>query len=177
MSDWRFQARCAEPQYDSELWFPVGTTGPAEEQIEDAKAECRRCDVIEECLRYALDNGLEHGVWGGLSEDERRALKRRGQRAERRATGQVPVPRDLVDATPAREALVRVTQTGASLGDVSRLAGADGHHAPTASLSDIAKGRRARIDRARSAAVLAACKAILTVHTHQQRTQRQEVPA
>lgn len=170
MSDWRFQARCAEPQYDSELWFPIGTTGPAELQIEEAKAVCRRCDVVETCLRWALDTGQDAGVWGGLSEDERRALKRRGRRA--RTAGRVS--RDLVDATPARDALRKVVKTGASLADVARLVEADGHPIPSASLTDIEKGRRARINRERSAAVLAACEAILAVHTHRQ---RQEVPA
>lgn len=173
MSDWRFQARCAEPQYDSELWFPIGTTGPAELQIEEAKAVCRRCDVVETCLRWALDTGQDAGVWGGLSEDERRALKRRGRRA--RTAGRVS--RDLVDAAPARDALRKVVETGASLADVARLVEADGHTVPSASLTDIEKGRRARINRERSAAVLSACEAILAVHTHRQRVQRQEVPA
>jgi WhiB family redox-sensing transcriptional regulator len=42
---------------------------------------CRRCDVREPCLAWALESGQDHGVWGGLSEDERRALKRRNARA------------------------------------------------------------------------------------------------
>ena len=56
---------------------PIGNTGPAILQIEQAKAVCRRCDVIETCLKWAIDTGQDSGVWGGLSEDERRALKRR----------------------------------------------------------------------------------------------------
>ena len=44
---------------------------------------CRRCEVIETCLKWALDSGQDAGVWGGLSEDERRALKRRNARARR----------------------------------------------------------------------------------------------
>ena len=50
-------------------------------QIEEAKQVCRRCDVREQCLAWALEAGQDHGVWGGLSEDERRALKRRNARA------------------------------------------------------------------------------------------------
>ena len=41
----------------------------------------RRCEVREQCLAWALEAGQDHGVWGGLSEDERRALKRRNARA------------------------------------------------------------------------------------------------
>lgn len=78
---WRHRAACLEE--DPELFFPVGNTGPALLQIEQAKAVCGPCDVIETCLRWALDTGQDAGVWGGLSEDERRALKRRSSRARR----------------------------------------------------------------------------------------------
>jgi WhiB family redox-sensing transcriptional regulator len=44
---------------------------------------CRTCDVIDQCLKYALEMNQDYGVWGGLSEDERRALKRRAMRARR----------------------------------------------------------------------------------------------
>ncbi|MEV5819246.1 WhiB family transcriptional regulator [Micromonospora haikouensis] len=63
---------------DAELFFPVGTTGPALLQAEQAKAVCRRCPVVDQCLQWALTNGVDDGVWGGMSEDERRAVKRRG---------------------------------------------------------------------------------------------------
>lgn len=43
----------------------------------DEKSLCRRCPVTSECLRFALDNGCNTGVWGGLDENERKALKRR----------------------------------------------------------------------------------------------------
>jgi WhiB family redox-sensing transcriptional regulator len=80
--DWRHTAACRDE--DPELFFPIGTTGPALMQVEDAKAVCRRCDVAEACLNWALENGQDAGVWGGLSEDERRALKRRRARARAR---------------------------------------------------------------------------------------------
>ena len=73
--DWRDRAACLDE--DPELFFPIGNTGPAILQIEEAKAVCRRCDVIDTCLKWALESGQDAGVWGGLSEDERRALKRR----------------------------------------------------------------------------------------------------
>ena len=72
--DWRHFAECREE--DPELFFPVGTSGPALQQIAEAKAVCHRCPVSAECLRWALATG-QVGIWGGLSEDERRALKRR----------------------------------------------------------------------------------------------------
>jgi WhiB family redox-sensing transcriptional regulator len=72
--DWRHIAACREE--DPELFFPIGTTGPAVLQIEEAKAVCHSCSVIDECLTWALESGQEAGVWGGPSEDERRALKR-----------------------------------------------------------------------------------------------------
>ena len=80
--DWRHAARCRDE--DPELFFPIGNTGPALLQIEDAKMVCRTCSVTEDCLTWALESGQDAGVWGGLSEDERRALKRRGARARAR---------------------------------------------------------------------------------------------
>lgn len=73
--DWRHRARCRNE--DPELFFPVGMSGPALLQISEAKAVCQRCPVKAECLDYALRNGEDAGVWGGMSEDERRVLKRR----------------------------------------------------------------------------------------------------
>src|SRR6187200_3083796 len=77
--DWRHKAACLDE--DPELFFPIGNTGPALLQIEEAKQVCRRCEVRDACLQWALEAGQDHGVWGGLSEDERRALKRRAARA------------------------------------------------------------------------------------------------
>jgi len=77
--DWRHLAACREE--DPELFFPIGTTGPALLQIEQAKAVCDSCSVIDDCLSWAMESGQDSGVWGGLSEEERFALKRRGVRA------------------------------------------------------------------------------------------------
>jgi WhiB family redox-sensing transcriptional regulator len=76
--DWRHRAICRDE--DPELFFPVGTSGPALLQIAEAKSVCRRCPVVSECLDHALGSGEEAGVWGCMSEDERRALKRRNAR-------------------------------------------------------------------------------------------------
>lgn len=79
--DWRDRAACLAE--DPDLFFPVGTGGPALLQVEQAKAVCRRCPVRQACLRQALAEGQDSGVWGGLSEEERRSLKRRNARARR----------------------------------------------------------------------------------------------
>ncbi|MGH3921683.1 MAG: WhiB family transcriptional regulator [Pseudonocardiaceae bacterium] len=76
---WRDRAACRD--MDSELFFPIGTTGPALDQAERAKAVCAGCPVSSQCLEFAMSTG-QNGVWGGLTEDERRALRRR-----RNATG------------------------------------------------------------------------------------------
>jgi len=73
--DWRHDAACRDE--DPELFFPVGNSGPALLQIAEAKAVCHRCPAASECLAWALASGQDSGVWGGMSEDERRALKRR----------------------------------------------------------------------------------------------------
>ncbi|MFD5074107.1 WhiB family transcriptional regulator [Streptomyces sp. NPDC058371] len=85
MENWRDAAACRS--VDPDLFFPVGTTGPALLQIQEAKAVCRGCPVRDACLQWALDTGQTIGVWGGTSENERRALKRRmpGRRREDRA--------------------------------------------------------------------------------------------
>ncbi|MFE9680248.1 WhiB family transcriptional regulator [Streptomyces sp. NPDC002701] len=75
MEGWREYAECRT--VDPDLFFPIGTTGPALVQIEDAKSVCRRCPVSGECLDWALETGQSIGIWGGKSEGERRALKRR----------------------------------------------------------------------------------------------------
>jgi WhiB family redox-sensing transcriptional regulator len=76
--DWRHRAACRDE--DPELFFPVGTSGPALTQVAEAKAVCHRCPVASDCLAWALATGQDAGVWGGMSEEERRALKRRRAR-------------------------------------------------------------------------------------------------
>ena len=71
---WRAASACRDT--DPDLFFPVGTTGTALEQIKAAKAICKECTVRAECLEYALVNNQESGIWGGTSEDERRALRK-----------------------------------------------------------------------------------------------------
>ncbi len=79
--DWRSRAACLN--VDPELFFPIGNTGPALAQAAEAKAVCHKCEVEEVCLRWAMENNQDSGVWGGKSEEERRSLKRRAARARR----------------------------------------------------------------------------------------------
>ncbi|WP_030982754.1 WhiB family transcriptional regulator [Streptomyces sp. NRRL S-1813] len=81
--DWRHDAVCRE--VDPEIFFPVGNTGPALLQIEEAKAVCHRCPVMGQCLQWALESRQDAGVWGGMSEDERRAMRRRAARNRARS--------------------------------------------------------------------------------------------
>jgi len=78
---WRNGSACLDE--DPELFFPIGSSHLASLQIEEAKKVCGRCEVVQTCLKWALESDQDTGVWGGLSEDERRTLKRRTARARR----------------------------------------------------------------------------------------------
>lgn len=69
MLAWQADALCA--QTDPEAFFPEkgGST-------REAKRICESCEVRSECLEYALENDERFGIWGGLSERERRRLRR-----------------------------------------------------------------------------------------------------
>jgi WhiB family redox-sensing transcriptional regulator len=71
---WRSHALCRDT--DPDLFFPVGTTGAALVQIEQARAVCRECPVQSDCLDFALATNQDSGIWGGTSEDERRMNRR-----------------------------------------------------------------------------------------------------
>jgi WhiB family transcriptional regulator, redox-sensing transcriptional regulator len=83
------RAHLLSREEDPELFFPIRCTGPALRQTEEAKAVCRRRPVRSECLTWALESGQDAGVWGGLGQDERRALRRRNAR------GRSPMARTL----------------------------------------------------------------------------------
>lgn len=68
-TDWMENARCRER--DPEQFFVRGAA-----QSRRAVRICTRCEVREECLTYALTNGIEFGVWGGTTERQRRRLAR-----------------------------------------------------------------------------------------------------
>lgn len=78
-TNWRTHAACRDE--DPDLFFPIGTSGPAVVQAEEAKAVCRRrCPVMETCLEWALENEEQVGVWGGTDEQDRRRIQRRAAR-------------------------------------------------------------------------------------------------
>jgi WhiB family redox-sensing transcriptional regulator len=77
---WQKQANCMG--VDPDLFFPERGASTRE-----AKEVCRGCVVREDCLEYALANGEKFGIWGGLSERERRKIRRR--RALERRSGAI----------------------------------------------------------------------------------------
>jgi WhiB family redox-sensing transcriptional regulator len=81
--NWRLFASCRDT--DPDLFFPVGTTGPAIEQIDNAKAVCGECEARTPCLEYALTTNQDSGIWGGTSEEERRKLRRQYLAGRRRS--------------------------------------------------------------------------------------------
>src|SRR5450631_3968434 len=72
---------CCLPGREPRVVLPDWERRPASYQIDKAKVICRRCEVADTCLRWAIESRQDDGVWGGLSTDERRALKRRIARA------------------------------------------------------------------------------------------------
>jgi WhiB family redox-sensing transcriptional regulator len=71
----RLALRGACRDEDPELFFPVGSSGPALLQRAQAKAVCAGCPVRIDCLNYAIETGQAAGVWGGVSEEERHAIR------------------------------------------------------------------------------------------------------
>jgi WhiB family redox-sensing transcriptional regulator len=73
VNNWKLQGSCNS--YPYELMWPVGTTGPAEAQTSQAKAVCAACPIETKCLQYAVENHEAYGIWGGLTEEERRQIR------------------------------------------------------------------------------------------------------
>jgi WhiB family transcriptional regulator, redox-sensing transcriptional regulator len=66
--NWKLEGLCRT--VDPDLWFPEDNClGTAAIKV------CRRCPVAEECLDYALENNERHGIWGGLSPNQRKLVK------------------------------------------------------------------------------------------------------
>lgn len=68
---WMDEASCAE--IGGDLWFTDNTNDPAAKR---AKEVCARCPVQSECLEHALATDQRYGIWGGMTQYERRSLKR-----------------------------------------------------------------------------------------------------
>jgi WhiB family redox-sensing transcriptional regulator len=76
-ADWRDRAACRGAELD--VFFPGRG-----ESAEPARQICARCPVRQPCLDYAVSHEIVHGIWGGLAERDRRALRTRHVRAARR---------------------------------------------------------------------------------------------
>jgi WhiB family redox-sensing transcriptional regulator len=71
---WRSAAACRSS--DPDLFFPVSSAGTAQREIAEALAVCARCPVQAHCREFALRTRQQHGIWGGMTEGERRQLWR-----------------------------------------------------------------------------------------------------
>jgi len=83
-TDWMAEGRCRA--YPPSVFFPSDGVG-----VEVARRICADCPVKGPCLEYALRNGIDHGVWGGTSERERRRIARRRR---------LSLPRPVADINP-----------------------------------------------------------------------------
>jgi WhiB family redox-sensing transcriptional regulator len=116
--NWRDDATCSKPGYDAELWFPVSSFGPGLVQTATAKAVCAsRCPVIEECLKWAMETRQETGVWGGLSEDERKAMRTAATGTQERRKHGVPLVRQVLAHVVELEALDAAGLTAAEIAE------------------------------------------------------------
>ena len=71
LPDWMQDAECAIGGYDRDLWFPEpGYYFPTQ-----VKRICKTCPVKQQCLDFADQEGYDYGIWGGLTERERRQIK------------------------------------------------------------------------------------------------------
>ena len=66
---WMAEALCA--QVDTDVFFPEQGAS-----VQMAKQVCRRCNVQQECLDYAVEHKIIHGVWGGMADRDRRKIRR-----------------------------------------------------------------------------------------------------
>ena len=103
-TNWRNHAACYGE--DPELWFPLGTDGRWTTQIEQARAICHRCPVSEACLDDALrEEGARsdrYGIRGGLTDTERRQLRRRKDRGTGTTQRTLPPAATLAEALNRR---------------------------------------------------------------------------
>ena len=149
--DWRHRAACLDE--DPELFFPIGNTGPALLQIDEAKAVCRRCPVVDTCLK-----------WAHRDRSGRRRLGRplRGRAPRAQAPHRPPAPRRLTSPTPPLDPTApsahRAAGADAVVRDRAVAAAVDG--APSTTASDqrrrVPRSAQPRLDDDRGPAALAA---------------------
>jgi WhiB family redox-sensing transcriptional regulator len=121
-TSWRDRSACHGE--DPDLFAPEGTTGRWVQVIADAKAVCDRCTVRPDCLAWALETRQDHGIYGGLTEDERRLQLRRTARDTRKPRGpQLPHPtslQELLDRHTTLQPGGHLLWTGAKTPDFRR---------------------------------------------------------
>jgi hypothetical protein len=145
-TDWRAAAACRHE--DPDLFFPLGTTGHAAVQAEQAKAVCRRCPVAEACLAYALAANVGEGIFGGLTDKERTALRRAARRHKRaqavtRPTKPEPKPRPKKTMRSAWNASAHPLKNGHIVWRGAATVYADGRtHTPKQAAFILDRGRR-----------------------------------
>lgn len=79
-TEWMARGKCRD--VPPAVFFPSDGLG-----VQEAQRICAQCPVTEACLEYALANRIDHGVWGGRSERERRRILRRRRTAAAVVTG------------------------------------------------------------------------------------------
>jgi WhiB family redox-sensing transcriptional regulator len=72
-SPWEAYALCRD--YNGDDWFPVGTGALTDLKYEEVRKVCNRCPVSEQCLQESLERGDEWGMFGGLTPNERKAMR------------------------------------------------------------------------------------------------------
>ncbi len=85
--EWWNAAACQNAEPD--LFFPISATPASRAVVQRAKQVCASCPVAAQCLSYALHHRQEQGIWGGLTDEERRLLRRRQAALERRTRSTV----------------------------------------------------------------------------------------
>jgi WhiB family transcriptional regulator, redox-sensing transcriptional regulator len=89
---WRRLAACSG--FDTNLFFPAGTSDQLTEQVNLAKSVCRSCPSRLACLEFSLRT-LQDGIWGGHTEEERKSMRRKRRAAARKALVNKAHPPDL----------------------------------------------------------------------------------
>jgi WhiB family transcriptional regulator, redox-sensing transcriptional regulator len=90
--NWRSGAACRFT--DPELFFPISDSGQSLEQVREAKAVCADCEVQRQCLAFAMRTRQVHGIWGGMTEQERYPARKTGQPKKSAASGGAPYAPD-----------------------------------------------------------------------------------
>src|SRR6202012_5073521 len=73
-TSWRDHAACRDA--DPDIFFPIGGSGPALDQIDEAKRICRTCPAQAPCLTWALEHQITDGIWGSNTPEERYVIRK-----------------------------------------------------------------------------------------------------